>query len=85
MSSVTPAPFNPLDKKNLAESIAAAIERCPVVPLAALPAVGAAGLYFLYYAGPFDLYSPIVNFSAFVNEKSGRIGQLLGFSSSHCV
>jgi hypothetical protein len=68
MSSITPAPFNPLDKKNLAESIAAAIERCPVVPLAALPAFGAAGLYFLYYAGPFDLYSPIVNF----NTTAGR-------------
>lgn len=64
MSSITPEPFNPLDKKNLAESIALAIERCPVVPLASLPSFGAAGLYFLYYSGSFHLYEPIVRFNS---------------------
>ena len=55
-------PFNPLDKQNLAESIALAIERADVHPLAPSP-FRAAGLYFLYYNGPFDLYAPLVSFN----------------------
>lgn len=59
MPDETHEPFNPLDKRNLAESIAIAIERAPVHPLAP-PSFKAAGLYFLYYNGPFDAYFPLV-------------------------
>jgi len=52
-------PFNPLDKRNLAESIAVAIERAFVHSLAPAP-FRAAGLYFVYYNGSFDLYAPLV-------------------------
>ena len=51
--------FNPLDKQNLAESIAIAINRTPVHPLAP-PSFKAAGLYFLYYSGSFKAYAPLV-------------------------
>lgn len=52
-------PFNPLDKHNLAESIAIAMDRAPVQGLP--PAkFTAAGLYFLYYSGPFPAYAPLI-------------------------
>ena len=52
-------PFNPLDKQNLAETIALAIDRAPVLPVAP-PKFTAAGLYFLYYSGTFGAYAPLV-------------------------
>jgi Eco29kI restriction endonuclease len=66
MPDDTHTPFNPLDKRNLAESIAIAIERSPVQPLAPSP-FKAAGLYFLYYSGSFDAYAPLakVNVGAY--------------------
>lgn len=56
-------PFNPLDKQNLAESIALAIERAPTHRLAP-PPFHAAGLYCLYYSGPLEAYQPLVAFNA---------------------
>jgi hypothetical protein len=59
MPHETPKSFNPLDKQNLAESIAIAIDRTPVHPLAT-PSFTAAGLYFLYYSGSFKAYARLV-------------------------
>ena len=59
MPDEKPKPFNPLDKQNLAESIAIAIGRAPVHPLP-LPSFNASGLYFLYYNGSFEAYAPLV-------------------------
>src|SRR5690606_24447927 len=53
-------PFNPLDKQNLAESIATAIERTRVYKLPP-EKFTAAGLYFLYYKGSMELYAPLVS------------------------
>lgn len=63
MPDETQKPFNPLDKQNLAESIAIAIDRAAVQPLPP-PKFTAAGLYFLYYSGPFEAYAPLVKLNA---------------------
>lgn len=63
MPDETSHPFNPLDKRNLAESIAIAIERAPIHPLTPAP-FSAAGLYFLYYGGPFDAYAPLITLNS---------------------
>jgi len=48
-------PFNPLDKRNLGESVADAILLRPVVPLPPPPFIGA-GIYAIYYVGDFPVY-----------------------------
>ena len=52
------APFNPLDKRNLAESVTDAMLARPVEPLPPKPFVGA-GIYAIYYVGSFPLYDKI--------------------------
>ena len=52
------SPFNPLDKRNLAESIADAMLERPVSPLPPPPFIGA-GIYAIYYIGSFSLYKQI--------------------------
>ena len=51
-------PFNPLDKRNLAESVARAMLQQKISPLPPSPFVGA-GIYALYYTGKFPLYEKI--------------------------
>lgn len=52
------APFNPLDKRNLAESITDAMLARPVSKLPPSPFI-AAGIYAIYYTGSFSLYRKI--------------------------
>lgn len=52
------SPFNPLDKKNLGESVAAALLEQPIRDLPPAPFVGA-GIYAIYYTGTFPLYVQI--------------------------
>ena len=51
-------PFNPLDKRNLAESVARAMLQRKISPLPPSPFVGA-GIYAIYYTGKFPLYEKI--------------------------
>lgn len=51
--------YNPLDKINLGKSVADALLEQPVHPLDAIPAFEGAGIYVLYYQGPFPAYAPI--------------------------
>jgi hypothetical protein len=51
-------PFNPLDKRNLGESVAEAMLLQPVGLLPPLPFIGA-GIYAIYYQGAFTLYREI--------------------------
>lgn len=53
-------PFNPLEKKHLAESVANALESQPMVPLGAIERSDGAGVYLIYYSGPFESYSEVV-------------------------
>ncbi|HEB80058.1 MAG TPA: Eco29kI family restriction endonuclease [Rhodospirillales bacterium] len=52
-------PYNPLDKKHLAESTAKALLNQPVVPLPPPEAFEGAGIYALYYLGDFPAYAPM--------------------------
>lgn len=50
-------PYNPLDKANLASSIENAILKRPCVPLSNTDKVEGAGVYAIYYRGPFQHYT----------------------------
>ena len=52
-------PFNPLDKRNLGESVARALLLQKVVPLARSERFLGAGIYAIYYVGNFKSYEPI--------------------------
>jgi hypothetical protein len=49
-------PFNPLDKKNLGASVAEALLAREPVPLSQVPVFEGAGIYAIYYDGPFEAY-----------------------------
>ncbi len=51
--------YNPLDKINLAKSIEFELLESEPQPLAALEQIGGAGVYVIYYTGPFEAYAPI--------------------------
>lgn len=56
------SPYNPLEKRNLAESIQRRILQTDPLPLgdrAARLATGGAGVYAIYYVGSFEPYAPI--------------------------
>lgn len=53
-------PYNPLAKVNLGESVADALLRSDVIPLAGEPGnMEGAGVYAIYYCGDFRAYAPI--------------------------
>src|SRR5690348_11066694 len=59
---VTDDPYNPLEKRNLAESIQRRILQTQPLALgdrSARLGTGGAGVYAIYYTGDFDLYAPI--------------------------
>jgi len=53
-----PKPFNPLDKRNLGESVADALLATDIQTLPPMPFIGA-GVYALYYIGPFFAYGQL--------------------------
>jgi hypothetical protein len=52
-------PYNPLDKRNLGNSIADALLEKPVVPLSTIKPFNGAGIYAIYYTGKFPAYQRI--------------------------
>jgi hypothetical protein len=52
-------PYNPLAKENLGESVADALLRLSVQPLSETAALTGAGVYAIYYSGPFPAYRRI--------------------------
>src|SRR5690348_13741510 len=56
--STTRPPYNPLDKKNLGTSVAEALLQQELVELPPSSFNGA-GVYAIYYTGPFPAYGPI--------------------------
>jgi len=58
--------YNPLDKINLGKSVAEALLEQPAQMLDTIPIFEGAGIYVLYYRGPFTAYAPIA--AANVNE-----------------
>lgn len=63
------APFNPLDKRNLAASVAEALLGRKVRSLGRLKAFNGAGIYAIYYAGDFPAYAPLTK-----GNSEGRFG-----------
>ena len=53
-------PYNPLEKLNLAKSIEAELLARPPHPLSAVDHIVGAGVYVIYYDGPFPAYAAIV-------------------------
>lgn len=64
------APYNPLDKIRLAESVANAILQRPVEPLPPTECFAGAGVYALYYVGDFPAYRAIA-----ASNRDGRFEQ----------
>ena len=54
-----PEVYNPLDKMNIAKSVAAALLARPLTPLMNLDSFDGAGIYAIYYAGNFIPYQEI--------------------------
>ena len=54
-----PTPYNPLDKINLGISVADAMLRQPVSPLPPAEPFLGAGIYAIYYTGPFEAYEAV--------------------------
>lgn len=54
-------PYNPLELDNLAEDIVRALERSPAFSLENVERFPGAGIYSLYYTGPFAAYSRVSN------------------------
>ena len=52
-------PFNPLDKRNLAASIAEALLEKEPVPLGDIDRFQGSGVYAIYYTGPHPAYAPL--------------------------
>lgn len=61
-------PFNPLDKRNLAASVAEALLGRKARPLGGLESFNGAGIYAIYYTGKFAPYAPLAKRNA-----SGRL------------
>lgn len=56
--------YNPLDKINLGKSVADALLAQPVHALDDIPAFEGAGIYVIYYRGPYPAYAPIAKANA---------------------
>ncbi len=63
-------PYNPLEKRSLAESIVRAILASPVKPLTETSQLAGAGVYVIYYLGKLDCYAPVAQ-----KNRSGKFGQ----------
>jgi len=68
-------PFNPLDKRHLGESVALAMLRQPTVPMAALSDFDGAGVYAIYYHGPFPAYKLITEWNKAEHRAPIYIGK----------
>ena len=58
--------YNPLEKLNLARSIEVELLSRNVLPLNTLEPFMGAGVYVIYYSGPFEHYAPLAK----ANSKS---------------
>jgi len=61
MSDHAEKPFDPLQYANIARSVVAALLGRPIIPALELGPFRGAGIYAIYYGGPFDPYVPIAS------------------------
>lgn len=75
---MTTAPYNPLDKLNIARSIEAEILARAAAAIADTVGIKGAGVYLIYYAGKFPAYAPIAaNFAARSFDKPIYVGKAI--------
>jgi hypothetical protein len=67
----TETPYNPLAKENLGKSVADALLERDLGPLPPSDKFIAAGVYAIYYSGPFDAYAPLIE----RNRAGGHRGE----------
>jgi hypothetical protein len=70
-------PYNPLDKINLAKSIEDQLLGRAPLPFADLDGVKGAGVYVIYYSGPFPAYAPIAAASVARDRKPIYVGKAI--------
>ena len=68
MSTAKSQPYNPLDKLNLAKSIENELLGHSGMSLSEADSITGAGVYVIYYSGPFQAYAPIAS----ANENGGH-------------
>jgi hypothetical protein len=59
IASSTSTPYDPLDLRTLAASMAKVVLEQPVHPLANVPVFEGAGVYIIYYTGDYEPYKSI--------------------------
>lgn len=77
MSTAKPQPYNPLDKLNLAKSIEKELLGRPGMELSEVDVIIGAGVYVIYYSGPFPGYAPIAGATDGVNAKPIYVGKAI--------
>ena len=78
MSTAKAQPYNPLDKLNLAKSIETELLGRPGMALSEVDAITGAGVYVIYYSGPFQSYRPIASANADgLNSKPIYVGKAI--------
>ncbi len=80
-------PYNPLDKLNLARSIETELLGRPKQPLHDLGAIQGAGVYAIYYSGPFPAYAPIADGARpiYVGKAIPKGGRKGGLSANAAI
>lgn len=74
---MTERQYNPLDKLNLGKSVAEALLDSPVHPLGSIPQFDGAGIYVIYYKGPFPPYRILAERNATKPEWPIYIGKAI--------
>lgn len=63
-------PYNPLEKRNLADSIVRALLESQAKPLSEISHLSGAGVYVIYYTGKLKWYAPVAQ-----ANRDGKFGQ----------
>ncbi len=67
--------YNPLDKLNLGKSVVEALLETGSVGLEDVSAFGGAGIYSIYYHGPFEPYRPIAGLDDTLGQTPIYVGK----------
>jgi hypothetical protein len=84
-------PYNPLQKKNLAESIVRAVLNQPAESLSKTNDLGGAGVYIIYYSGDSEIYRPVAERNCggkweqpiYIGKAIPKGGRKGGFADDH--
>lgn len=71
------APYNPLDKLNLARSIEVELLSKPATPLSEAASVQGAGVYAIYYSGGFPAYAAISKDPTALDSRPIYVGKAI--------